>query len=73
MALWKVTSKGKFNWGSQVLEKGMFVEMTTSTGTLNFGNSAMRQQIIDAFNIKYSTRLDVSKASSSYLTIEKIG
>ena len=73
MALWKISAKGKWNWGTNKnLVKGMFIEMSTSSTTPPL-NQTKYEDIAQAFNIKYSTKFDKSKIGNSYFECEKIG
>jgi hypothetical protein len=73
MALWKISAKNKWNWGKgQMLEKGMFIEMSTGTTAPPLGVVANRESIAAAFNSKYSMNLDKSKISNSYFICERI-
>lgn len=73
MALWKISAKNKWNWGKgQMLEKGMFIEVSTGTTAPPLGVVANRESIAAAFNSKYSMNLDKSKISNSYFTCERI-
>jgi len=74
MALWKISAKGNWNWGTNKnLVKGMFIEMPTSSTTPPLGLTKYQESIAQAFNTKYSTKFDKSKMSGSYLVCEKIG
>lgn len=73
MALWKISAKGNWNWGTNKnLVKGMFIEMSTSSTTPPLGLTKYQESIAQAFNTKYSTKFDKSKMSGSYLVCEKI-
>ena len=73
MALWKISAKGNWNWGTNKnLVKGMFIEMSTSSTTPPLGLTKYHESIAQAFNTKYSTKFDKSKMSGSYLVCEKI-
>ncbi len=74
MALWKISAKGNWNWGpGKTLTKGMYIEMSTASSTPPLALSKNAEAIAQAFNVKYSTKFDKGKMTSSYLTCEKIG
>ena len=74
MTLWRISAKNNWNWGAgKQLVKGMFIELSTPTGTLPLGIPSYHEVIAKAFNTKYSTNFDKSKMNASFLTCEKIG
>ena len=62
MTLWKISAKNNWNWGTgKQLVKGMFIELSTPTGTPPLGIPSYHDVIAKAFNIKSSKS---SKSSS---------
>ncbi len=61
------------------MTKGMFIELSTVSAGSPFTAPKEKENIIRAFNNKYSTRFDPAnsfdkaKMSLSYLTCERIG
>jgi len=74
MALWKISAKSDKNWGAKKnLVKGMFIEMSTASTTPPLNLTKYYEDIVRAFNVKYSTDFDKSKIGHSYFVCEKIG
>ncbi len=74
MPLWKITARNSWVFSKdQALTKGMFIEMSTPSTTppLNLARNA--EIIAQAFNSKYSTKLDKSKINGGHFICEKIG
>lgn len=74
MPLWKISARNNWNWGKdKTLVKGMYIELSTLSGTPPLGQTQYQETIAKAFNAKYSTKLDKSKMNGSNFVCEKIG
>ncbi len=77
MALWKISVKNSGNVACknkrQRLEKGMFVETSTTTTTPPIGVPRDQPMLAQLFMSKYGIEIDPRHVNRSYFDCEKIG
>lgn len=73
MALWKISIKRSGTINGVRLEKGLSIELVTTSGTNPVGNSAYREQIARLFMNNYGIDLEKGHlVSASYLEGERV-